>query len=71
MKISYISLAILSLVHCMDATDAETHKTRAQLLKEGLEADGLDARDLISPGPPYASQPSKHEVKNYQIADSI
>lgn len=52
MKIAYISLAILSLVQCMDAVDAETHKTRAQLLKEGLEADVLDAHELISPGPP-------------------
>lgn len=52
MKIPYISLAILSLVHSIHAVDAETHKTRAQLLKEGLEADVLDARELISPGPP-------------------
>lgn len=64
MKIPYISLAILGLVHSMDAVDAETHKTRAQLLKEVLEADVLDARELISPGPPYVTQSSKHEISH-------
>lgn len=52
MKISYTSLLVLSLVHGMTAVEAETHKTRAQLLKEGLETDILDARELVSPGPP-------------------
>ncbi|KAJ4394511.1 hypothetical protein N0V93_003729 [Gnomoniopsis smithogilvyi] len=59
MKFSSASFVFLSLFHhCTVGAEVETHRTRAQLLKDagGYQPDVLTDRDLISPGPPFLCQ---------------
>lgn len=52
MRFHSASLVVFGISHCMAAASVETHKTRTQLLKEGILPNVVTDRDLVSPGPP-------------------